>query len=89
MLAQERKRGWGQRAEGRAIPLNNIPYLGQLKPVMKPELDLQGLTVSFMDVLLPSSKIFFSATAYFGFVPHIVGLLTHPSIREMLGIVDE
>lgn len=50
-LTQGREGGWGQRAGGRTIPLNNSTNLGQLKSVVKPELDLQGLTVSSMDTI--------------------------------------
>ena len=51
VLAQGRIRDWGQRAGGRTSPLDNSPDLGQLKSVMKPDLDLKGLTVGSVDTI--------------------------------------
>lgn len=37
--------------EGKIIPLGNSLELGQLKPIMKLELDLQGHRVGFIDTI--------------------------------------
>lgn len=50
-MAQGRECGWGQRVGGKIIPLGNSLELGQLKPIMKLELDLQGLRAGSIDTI--------------------------------------